>query len=385
MLTYSTEEILELIDESAPTREICKDELPTPSLVLDLDAFESNVRKMSGFLKAAGQGLRPHAKTHKCPEIAKRQVAEGASGVCVAKIAEAEAMARAGVPGVLISSPVVGKNAVGRLVRLAASYPEVMAVVDHAMGVVDLADAAHAAKVVINVVIDLDAGLKRTGALPGAPALELAQMIARTPWLKFCGLQAFAGCTHVMGFENRKARSLEMMGPAVDTRTLLEKSGIEVPMLSGGSTGTYNIDSELAGVTEQQVGSYVFMDVDYRAIGGREGPVFNDFEPALWVVSTVISRTYKDQATIDAGLKAFATDRPYVPEVKGISGVTYGFGGDEHGRLFLQDPSREIKLGDRLDLMVTHCDPNVNLFDCIFCLRGERVEAVWKIEARGRS
>jgi D-serine deaminase-like pyridoxal phosphate-dependent protein len=286
---------------------------------------------------------------------------------------------------VLISSPVIGKNAVSRLMRLAANYPELMVVVDHPVGLAMMSDAAEAAGIVVNVVIDLDVGLKRTGALPGKPALELAELIMKKPHLKFCGLQAFAGCTHVPGFENRRATSLEMMGRAVDTRRLLEKAGIEVPMLSGGSTGTYNIDSELSGVTEQQVGSYVFMDVDYRAIGGKRGPVFNDFEPALWVISTVVSHTYKYQVTVDAGLKSFATDRPYVPEVRGIAGVRYAFGGDEHGRLYLEYPSQEVKLGDRLDLMVTHCDPNVNLFDRIFCLRGNRVETVWTIEARGRS
>jgi len=385
MLTYSTEELLEFVEETVPTRDIYKDELPTPSLILDLDVFESNVRTMEGFLRAAGQGIRPHAKTHKCPQIAKYQVKTGASGVCVARIAEAEAMCRAGVPGVLISSPVIGKNAVSRLMRLAANYPELMVVVDHPVGLAMLSDAAEAAGIVVNVVIDLDVGLKRTGALPGKPALELAELIMKKPHLKFCGLQAFAGCTHVPGFENRRSTSLEMMGRAVDTRRLLEKSGIEVPMLSGGSTGTYNIDSELSGVTEQQVGSYVFMDVDYRAIGGKRGPVFNDFGPALWVISTVVSHTYKYQVTLDAGLKSFATDRPYVPEVRGIAGVRYAFGGDEHGRLYLEYPSQEIKLGDRLDLMVTHCDPNVNLFDRIFCLRGNRVETVWTIEARGRS
>ncbi len=210
-------------------------------------------------------------------------------------------------------------------------------------------------------------------------------MIAKSPCLKLLGLQAFAGCTHVKGFEERRATSLGMMNKAVETLKLLQKEGFEVPILSGGSTGTYNIDSEIKELTEQQVGSYVFMDVDYRDIGGESGPVFNDFTPALWVLSTVTSQTYNNQVTIDAGLKSFATDRPYVPELKNITGVTYDFGGDEHGRLFLENPSCEINLSDRLELMVTHCDPNVNLFDVFFCMRGERLEAVWKIEARGKA
>ena len=153
-------------------------------------------------------------------------------------------------------------------------------------------------------------------------------------------------------------------------------------ILSGGSTGTYNIDPAFGAMTELQAGSYVFMDVDYRRIGGRNGPVYEDFAPSLAVIATVISRPERNRATIDAGLKAFATDKKFGPEPKGLAGATFSWGGDEHGILDLTNASREPRLGERLEFIVPHCDPTVNLHDHIHALRGDRVEAVWPV-ARG--
>ena len=145
---------------------------------------------------------------------------------------------------------------------------------------------------------------------------------------------------------------------------------------------TYNIDSEIDGVTELQPGSFMFMDIDYNRIGGQDGVVYRDFQNALTVVTSVVSRR-PHVAIVDGGYKAFSTDRPFTPEVKGIEGITYAWAGDEHGRLDLTNASSEVKLGDRLELVVPHCDPSVNLYDRMYCLRGDRVEAVWPIAARG--
>ena len=169
------------------------------------------------------------------------------------------------------------------------------------------------------------------------------------------------------------------MTPALELFAELRKRGFPVEIMSGGSTGTYNIDGTLPGMTELQVGSYVFMDVEYRDIGGKDGPIYQDFAHSLTVLSTVVSKSHTELATVDAGLKAFATDRQFGPEAKDISGVTYHFGGDEHGILSLTQPSREIQLGDKLEFLVPHCDPNVNLYDRAFCIRGDRVEVVWPI------
>ncbi|MBA3440680.1 MAG: DSD1 family PLP-dependent enzyme, partial [Pyrinomonadaceae bacterium] len=341
-----------------------KDDLPTPALLLDLDLFEANITKMSGHARASSINLRPHAKTHKCPEIARRQVRAGALGVCLSTIHEAEVMASSGVRGLLLTSEMVGRNKIERLIRLTRKHPETISVVDNAHHAAQLNDAAMAAKVTVNVMIDIDPGGRRTGLMPGAPAVTLAEQIMKLPRLLLRGVHSYSGgSAHVVGYEARREHSSKAMQAPLDTFQLLKEKGFPVEIMSGGSTGTYNIDSALEGMTELQVGSYVFMDVDYRRIGGKSGAVYTDFAPSLSVLSTVISKNHPDRATIDAGIKAFATDRSFGPEVKGVSGVEYQFGGDEHGIVVLKEPDRSVKLGDRLELIVPHCDPNVNLYD----------------------
>src|SRR5262245_55705870 len=309
-------------------------DLPTPALLLDLDLFEANLRTMADHCKKAGCGFRPHAKTHKCPEIARRQVASGALGVCVATVPEAEAMVAAGVRGVLLTSPILDRNKIARMAALAGKG-EVLLAVGHARQVKMLADAAQAAKVTIDVLVDVDVGDRRTGILPGEPALTLARVIAKNKQLRLRGIQAYAGhASHAVGFDNRDKVSRKAMAQAVATRELLDKSGLKTAILSGGSTGTYNIDSGIAGITELQVGSYVFMDVDYRRIGGRgDKAVYTDFAPALSVLATVVSATHPGRVTIDAGTKALDTTVPYRAQAKGWKGLSYGFAGDEFGSL----------------------------------------------------
>lgn len=213
--------------------------------------------------------------------------------------------------------------------------------------------------------------------------MALAEKILKLPNLKLRGLHAYSGASaHISGFEARREHSTKAMTPALETFARLKQIGLPVEILSGGSTGTYNIDTAFEGMTELQVGSYVFMDVEYRAIGSQSGAVYDDFAPSLSVLATVISKNYHDRATVDAGFKAFATDSECGPEIKGMTGVSYSFNGDEHGILNLENPSREIKVGDRLEFIVPHCDPTVNLYDRIYCLRGEKVEAVWRTVGR---
>jgi D-serine deaminase-like pyridoxal phosphate-dependent protein len=373
----------ELERRLAAGQTVTKHDLPTPSLLLDLDAFESNVARMAAHAQAAGIALRPHAKTHKCVEVAKRQVAAGALGICVATIREAEAMAAGGLGGLLITSEMVGPEKIARLVQLTRRAPDTMSVVDHPAHARQLSAAAAAAKVTLNIMIDIDPGGRRTGIAAGDPAKALAREISRLPHLKLRGIHSYAGpSSHVVGYDARRAHSHQAMAPAIATWSELRKEGVPLEILSGGSTGTYNIDPELQAMTELQVGSYVFMDVDYRRIGGRSGAVYEDFRPALTVLATVISKTYRESATVDAGFKAFATDRRFGPELKGVTGVEFGWGGDEHGILKLVSPSRAIQLGDRLEFIVPHCDPNVNLYDRLVATRGDKVEAVWPV-ARG--
>ena len=362
---------------------LTKHDLPTPALVLDLDAFESNLARMSRHARAAGVALRPHAKTHKCVEVARRQLAAGALGVCVATLREAEAMAAGGIGGLLITSEMVGPDKIRRLIRLTTRQPDTMAVVDHPHHAEQLNAAAAAAKIRLNVLIDIDPGSRRTGVPPGVPAKELARHVARLPHLTLRGIHCYSGASaHVVGFEARRIHSEKAMTPAIATFAELRRAGLPLEILSGGSTGTYNIDPDFKAMTELQVGSYVFMDVDYRRIGGKSGPIYDDFGAALSVIATVISKPERNRATVDAGFKAFATDRKFGPELREPAGVGFNWGGDEHGILDLQHASRDVQLGDRLEFIVPHCDPNVNLYDRLYCLRGEKLEAVWPV-ARG--
>lgn len=360
-----------------------RDELPTPALIVDLDVLEGNLAKMAGRLKGAGRAFRPHGKTHKCAEIAKRAIKAGAVGACAAKLGEAEAFAAAGVTGLLITGAAVGRANISRAVALARRSPDTIFCVDDAGNARDLNEAARAARVRLNVALDLWVG-RRTGVPPGAPAVSLAETVAGLGNLRLKGLQAYCGyAAHVQGYEKRKRTSEEAMALAVETRRALERKGIACAWLSGGSTGTYNIDSAVEGVTEIQPGSFLFMDMDYRKIGGRSGAVYEDFAPSLFVICTVISRPQPQVAIVDGGFKAFATDRGYGPEAWKRPDLVYRFAGDEHGSVEMRGD--ELKLGDRVEFLTPHCDPTVNLYDALYAVRGSRVEGVWPIAARGRS
>lgn len=382
---YTYSEVEKMISSGNVDGRLTVDDLPTPALLLDMEAFEANVNKMTKHAKSRYRALRPHGKTHKCAEVAKTLIRAGAVGACAVKISEAEAFARGGVNGLLVTSAMVGRHRIERAVQLAKKQPDTIFVVDDAQNARDLNDAARQAGIKFNLAIDLLVGA-RTGIQPGEAAVELAKVIDKLPNVKLKGIQAYAGgSSHVVGFEERKKHSFGTMTPAVETRRAIEKSGIECAWLSGGSTGTYNIDSEIDGITELQPGSFMFMDVDYNLIGGKDGPEYKDFRNSLTVMATVISKPGQNSAIVDAGFKAFATDRKFGPKAKDIQGLGYNWGGDEHGRLDLAQANREVKLGDRLEFIVPHCDPTVNLYDRMFCVRDGKVESIWPIEARGMS
>src|SRR5216117_1628807 len=326
---------------------------------------------MAAHVQRHSKNLRPHAKTHKCPEIARRQIAAGARGVACAKLGEAEVMAPA---------------AIRRLMRLVAEAPDTLIVVDNADNVAALGREAAGDGVVVGVLVDVDVGNRRTGVAAGEPALALARAVAAQRALRLRGLQGYAGhCAHVVGWKARRAASLEALRPLVETRALLEENGLPIEIVAGGSTGTWDIDVELPGLTELQAGSYCVMDIDYRRIGGRAGAALTEFEMALTVIATVVSVPTSDRAMVDGGLKAFSTDKPFPPESVERPGVTYGFAGDEHGRLTISDPTRAPRLGERIEFFPPHCDPTINLYDRIYVMCGDRVDAVWTVAARGRS
>jgi D-serine deaminase-like pyridoxal phosphate-dependent protein len=365
---------------------ISKWDIDTPALLVDLDALERNIRRMSEYCRENNVNYRPHTKTTKCPEIAKMQLSAGANGICTAKVSEAEAQIEAGLTDILITSPVITPFKIERLMENRRKAPGLMTVVDNLQNVRDLSAAATDNGLELGILVDLNVGQDRTGVAPGQPAVDLARAVLQSDGLRFRGIQAYAGSMqHVHGFEARRRRNLETMEPAAETVRMMEAVGIAVEIFSGGGTGTYNMDHYVPGFTEGQPGSYVFMDAQYLAIGGKEftDDHYGDFEPSLTVLTTAISKPVEESITVDAGTKACAMDDP-APIVKGVAGVSYRLAGDEHGKIAFENPSREIKLGDKIELIITHCDPAVNLYDHYHCIRGDRLEAIWEITGRGK-
>jgi 3-hydroxy-D-aspartate aldolase len=348
---------------------LTKTQLPTPALLLDLDKFDANVARMAGHMARAGKNLRPHAKAHKCVEIARRQIAAGAIGICVATISEAELMSKAGIPGLLLTSPVADPMKIARVVETRA-----MAVVDHLQQAAWYQDAARAANRMTDILVDLDVGDHRTGAGSLDQALAIAEAVDRSTHLCLRGLQAYSVYgSHSSGREERFRVSLETFAHARAVRDAMAHKGLSTEILSGGSTGTWDIDTEIPELTELQAGSYVFMDMAYRRAG-------LDFEQALTVLATVISANHAASVTIDGGTKAFATDRGYGPEPAFLRGLKYRWGGDEFGYLELDGAEKLPALGEKIEMTPPHCDPTVNLYDTIYACRGDRVEAAWPLK-----
>jgi 3-hydroxy-D-aspartate aldolase len=355
------------------------DEVDTPALILDLDAFETNLERLA---HAVGPRVRvrAHAKTHKCPEIGKRQIAAGAVGVCCQKVSEAEAMVESGIGDVLVSNEIVGARKLGRLAAL-AKRARIGVCVDHADNVRDLQAAAQRAGATVETYIELEVGMRRCGVAPGEPALALVKAIAACANLRFAGIHAYHGrAQHIRSAGERRA-VIESAAAAVrHTRALLEKNKIACPTVTGAGSGTFMFEVELGVWDEIQPGSYIFMDQDYAR--NEWAPPMPRFEHSLFVLATVMSRPGPDLAVVDAGLKASSIDSG-MPGVWKRPGLSYTHASDEHGWVEIGHGSAPPGLGDKLLLVPGHCDPTVNLYDWYVCVRGGVVEALWPITARG--
>ncbi len=358
--------------------------LPTPALVVDLDALDGNIARMAARAKAAGVALRPHAKTHKSSFIAGKQIAAGAVGVCCAKVGEAEALAGAGVRGILITSPIAAAETAERVAALAKDDPAFAVTVDHPAGVACLAVAADAAGTTIRLVIDVDVGLGRTGVADAEGALELAEMIAAWPGLTLAGVQGYGGhWQHMQGAEKRRAAVQAGMARLTEAVEALRAAGQACPLVTGGGTGTVEADLELGVLNELQCGSYVFMDNQYADALGEDAD--GAFQSSLFVQAQVISLNASRWVTVDAGLKAFATDGPPPrPTTPPFAEDGYFFFGDEHGGLMRPDGAA-LRHGQRVELKVPHCDPTVDRYDAFHLVRGDTLEAIVPIEAARRS
>jgi D-serine deaminase-like pyridoxal phosphate-dependent protein len=383
---YSVAEMSGMAVEQVVKPGISKWDLDTPALCVDLDKMEKNIATMQAALKANGLASRPHAKTHKTAAIAKYQLSTGSVGICCAKLTEAEAMCAHGVDRILMTTSNPSKSKVKRAMALRKAHKDFIQAVDEEQNARDMNDAAKEAGIVADVVIDVAVGT-RSGIPPGEGAVALAQLIEKLPNLKLRGILSYdGGGQHTKGFATRKERTLKTLGANVETHDAIKKSGINLEIFSGGGTGTYNIMQMIPGFTDVQVGSYLFMDMQYMAIGGeRNETVYDDFAPSLTVVTTILNNRFPNRLTTDAGAKALTLNVPHAGII-GEPGADYNAGSDEFGGItFTNPPSKAYKIGDKLELIVPHCDPAVNEYDVMYGIRGDKVETIWEITARGKS
>lgn len=355
------------------------DSLDTPSMIVDLDLMESNIEKLMSRLLPTGIDIRPHLKTTKSAVLAKKLVAAGAKGGCVAKLSEAEAVAEAGFDDLFITCEIIGPVKVKRLVELFRKYKNIRIVVDSEFGASAINDslASSGIEQPLSVLIDLDVGLHRTGVPAGEPALSLARHIDGLKHLSLIGLHGYEGhLQHLHDKEDRKTQCLESMKTLTGAASQLRDADFNIQVVTTGGTGTAEFCVTVPGVTEVQPGSFIFMDTDYRnAVGSF-------YSNSLTILSTVISKQGPKIVTIDAGLKSLTTDSG-LAECKD-SRYTYGILGDEHGSLSWEYDGSGLKVGDRVEMIPSHIDPTINLHDVYYAHRKGVIEEIWKVDSRGK-
>ncbi len=357
-------------------------DVDTPALLVDLDAFESNVAAMAAMVDHFGVRLRAHSKTHKCPEIANRQIAAGAVGVCCQKVGEAEAMVAGGVGDVLVTNEIWGATKLARLAAL-ADRATIGVCVDDAANAADVARAARDAGVTLDVYVEVDVGAGRCGIAPGDDAVALAETVAALDGVRLKGLQAYQGSAqHIRNVNERGAA----IGSSCDLvkRTLdgLAAADLAPEIVTGAGTGSFRFEASSGLYHELQCGSYIFMDADYAQNQGSDGQPFDEFKHSLHVLVTVMSATKPGRAVVDAGHKALGNDQG-MPWVADIPGARYEKPSDDHGTIVTVDAARDALVGEKLRLIPGHCDPTVNLYDWYVVHQAGRVVDLWEITARG--
>ena len=359
------------------------DEVCTPSLIIDLDAFERNVATLRERLRAAGVGLRAHAKTHKSVDIARYQIENGgAIGICCQKVAEAEVMVDGGIGDVLVSNQITDAGKIDRLARL-AKRARMLVCVDDPDNVDNLSAAAVRHGVRLECLVEIDCGAGRCGVVPGTPALELARKIDAGTGIVFAGLQAYQGAAqHIRNFDQRRAAIDASTRQARETVELLAANGLSCDIVAGAGTGSYAFEAGSGIYNEMQCGSYVFMDADYQRVLDAGGRGLGEFENSLFLYTSIMSAAAPGRAVCDAGLKVQSVDSG-LPVIFGRDDIEYVGCSDEHG--VIADPSDCLRINDKLRLVPGHCDPTCNLHDWYVGIRGERVECLWPVSARGKS
>lgn len=365
-----------------PVIGINKYQLDTPCLIIDKIKLLSNLKLMQQLAKQAGVNVRPHAKTHKCTKLAKLQLEHAAIGICVAKVSEAYVMAKAGIHGILITSPVVTKNKINTLLEILHQAPDTMLVIDNMNNAANLNQILGSHNLSLNVLLDIDGGIGRTG-VNLVTAVDIAKQIHALPNLNFKGIQCYAGhIQHIPELAKRREASSNILNKASAIKQQLLTLGIPCHIQTGSGTGTFSLDAEISGVTEVQPGSYAVMDQEYANIEYKE----QKFLAAMTMLTSVISTNHKTHVTVDAGTKAlYKVDTK--PRVISHSHLAYDWGsfGDEQGKITVVDSNGTLpKLGEVLELIVAHCDPTINLFDHFYITENDIVIDVWDIDLRGK-
>lgn len=359
-----------------------RDQTRTPALILQVDALDQNIATMAAFAKAKGVALRPHAKSHKCPEIAHRLAAAGAVGSSCATIGEAEALAAGGVTGLLITSPLAAPHMLDRLARLIGRGADIMVVTDSLGNIGELAALAAKEHRPLSVVVEIDVGVGRTGCLEVADAVNLTKEIARQPSLRFAGVQGYWGnLQQIMPFAERTQRVATQADKLRKLINALRAEHLAPPIVTGGGTGTHWLDASHDIFTELQPGSYLFLDSCYGSIPVT--PEGNPFVASLFVTATVVSANRPGRVIVNSGFKAFATDSGIPKPMRGApANSSYRFMGDEHGAIDFEGAANP-RIGATIELLTSHCDPTVNLYASFLLARGEEIVDEWPIMARG--
>ena len=361
-------------------------DVQTPCLILDLDALERNIVKMGDFAKAHGMRHRVHGKMHKSVDVALLQERLGGScGVCCQKVSEAEVFARGGIKDVLVSNQVTQPEKIDRLARIPKLGARTICCVDDLANVADLSAGAVKHGTEIECLVEIDCGAGRCGVTTTAAVVDLAKAIDAAEGLKFAGIQAYQGAMqHLDSYDERKAKTdiaIAMVKDAVDT---LKAEGLECDIVGGGGTGSYYFEGNSGVYNELQCGSYAFMDADYGRILDKDGNRIDqgEWENALFILTSVMSHAKPDKAICDAGLKAQSVDSG-LPVIYGRTDVKYVKCSDEHG--VIADPDGVLKVNEKLRLVPGHCDPTCNVHDWYVGIRGDKVEVVWPVSARGKA
>ena len=363
-------------------RPVADPDFATPALLVDRAALAANIATMARLAASRGVELRPHAKAHKSARIVRMLMEAGAVGACCATVREVEALADAGLPGILLTTPVASPAAVARLVHAREKVGDLAVVVDHRLEVDLLASMARPGRPV-DVLVDVDMGLGRTGVTTGAEAVELARRIAAAPALRYRGVQAYYGhLQHVAALADRHAKVAEQWQHLAKVLAALAAAGLAAEIVSGGGTGTHHLDFAEGPFTELQPGSYLFMDKQYGAV--EIAPGGSPFRTSLSVAARVVSVAQADRVIVDAGSKALSTDAgPALVASGAPADATYQFMGDEHGAVRVPAESARPALGGLVTFVAPHCDPTVNLFDQFHIVEDGRLVDIWPVEARG--